>query len=1300
MSLILRPPADPASLQSYLSALGRSRKRAYIVADVLLLLAIPIGILAAICGLDSQVDAPPLLRGFSLLCALILAGLFYVRLTAISLRIPSHPLHVALLLEKRIPALNDALASAVDFLDRHEHSSSTNSPRFRAVAVRKAERLEGRYDFHRLIPTRRLVLSALGAVASLAAVAAVCVWNPARASTAFVRLADPFGTHAWPAATRIELLEPSAFPLRLTKNDPLDLRFIVSGLIPDHARIEVRFTDGGDFDTMHALRDGQDRAEMSFVPVSMRLDADRLTRDFSFRITANDADTGWRSVAIVPPPRLVSLNGRPSPQMHMTPPDYTRQQPSDLPDGLGVVEIPTGSTLRFRAAVDMTLASAHLTYLGDRSAVRQAASVAHAGSILWPAAIGARELSQQLGADIALGLTTDGREMSATFMPNLPGMYALRMTDATGLTGSRLLEIRLTADPSPAVALIRPAISRDSPYLTPAASLSIEVSAVDKLYGLKRTFIEYRVGADEQLRTIAVDGGSASGLAAVVGSPLASRLSPLTRIEARRIIRVREFFHVDGSPVRDGDRIRIQAAADDWDDISVLKQPGRSAEEFEVRVISPEGLEALLQQQLAALRPELIRMRDLQRDARRKAADLRPDTSGRLSPQDRDRLLSIEQAQRQLAGKVGDPREGLHARAELLQETIRANALPRSATTERASTIADGLDRLANRDLVAIVPLLAEARDTTGARNSTELLARADRFQKNAESTLDNLLDILNEWGGAGEIRGEARSLKEALDGQTRAASALTDTIPTGRNPASLSQDQTKELERSSGKFDRLAENTAQLMARADNIAAEKEKQAIAARSLAAQKEQQAKDLRAIDPDRASASASEADGLNRVADKNAGEADALREAIRIGGGQSLADEVRKAGDATRANRSGEAIPAAKSASQKLGKLIQSLGEKVDRAIPDAEHKKTADTADELAAAQDALRKRTDAADRKMSDPDERREKFQKLAREQGDLLDKTRELARSLARNREADLAREVRNAADRLEVARDDLERAMPPLAAQAEAVEKLDETRDRLDALTRKPERQPAPEKQETLADRIRLLAARHKAEVQEVARLNNRLLTERKWNRAMLTAFTDLEERERALSVELRTFGAREFPQLPVFDHLLASAANGLERAADGTSDRVKEAADAPPESSFDADREKANATSVDRSLTLTTRRIDQLLAALASPSSPQKPAATDEPSSPVEPPPAETKPNPHADSQEGQLKALRALQAELNERTAAFALAHPDISKLDSKSRDELKEIEQAQNDIAALFQQMAKRMREKKEKSKP
>src|SRR5207302_5187274 len=95
------------------------------------------------------------------------------------------------------------------------------------------------------------------------------------------------------------------------------------------------------------------------------LDAGRATRDFQFRVTANDADTGWRAVAVAPPPRLVPWDDRPSPLVHLAYPAYTGLSAADLPDGAAVVEAVAGTRVTLRAAADKRIARAVLRPLAD-----------------------------------------------------------------------------------------------------------------------------------------------------------------------------------------------------------------------------------------------------------------------------------------------------------------------------------------------------------------------------------------------------------------------------------------------------------------------------------------------------------------------------------------------------------------------------------------------------------------------------------------------------------------------------------------------------------------------------------------------------------------------------------------------------------------------------------------------------------------------------------------------------------------------------------------------------------------------
>ncbi len=58
---------------------------------------------------------------------------------------------------------------------------------------------------------------------------------------------------------------------------------------------------------------------------------------------------------------------------------------------------------------------------------------------------------------------------------------------------------------------------------------------------------------------------------------------------------------------------------------------------------------------------------------------------------------------------------------------------------------------------------------------------------------------------------------------------------------------------------------------------------------------------------------------------------------------------------------------------------------------------------------------------------------------------------------------------------------------------------------------------------------------------------------------------------------------------------------------------------------------------------------------------------------------------------QLKALRELQADIAQRTAAFDMAHPDRSNLTASEAADLELLKQAQIDVAELVQEMAATM---------
>ena len=810
---------------------------------------------------------------------------------------------------------------------------------------------------------------------------------------------------------------------------------------------------------------------------------------------------------------------------------------------------------------------------------------------------------------------------------------------------------------------------------------------------------------------------------AAVGGGLSFAAVPQTggTVEVHRLIPVTAFLRDDGTPVREGDLLILRAAADDWDDVAALKGPGRSVAEVEIRIASPEAIEAWLQKELGAFRPDLIRVRDQQRDAKQKVGDVVPLPGGEVSPADRDKLIAAEQVQRQVRGKIDDARDGMRAKADLLRATVAASRLPKSNTTDRVEIVATELGRTADRDLGTIEQDLAEARQLASQtprpgqdRQLADFLRKTGRHQKNVEDTATALLDLLSQWGGAGEIRGEARVLKDSVLRQLAANEQLKERVKEVK--LKPTDEEQRDLDRAAVKAEQSAETAGQLIARAARLAAEKDKQATDLRAQADAKDKAATALRLQAAEttnpveksalnaKADAAAATAADLKAAADKAAAEAAALRKGIDAAGGEGLTTDLRNAAADLRRNNQSNAAALQRSAVARLDALAAALTETDPDAVPELVKPKNlkavADQLNALADEQDELRKRAEAAAR-IPDPEKRAAALKDLAGQQDQLIERGRELLQKLTRERADEAARDARAALDKMEAARDDLEKGQPAGRAQADAVERLDAARDKLDGAAAQAGRQLSDEKRRKLADQIKALVERQKAAVAEAARIHAEVAKEKGWNKPLLTSYSDLDAvREKEIAIEVRKLAENEFAPLPVFARLLTDSASAIEAARDTIKTRCD---DADLAAAFDAELEAINDRKVTRPMALALRRLEQLADALK-PDDPKK-----QPDKKGGTPPPKKDGNPPKNPDGGgeqdvvpplaQLKVLRALQAELNESTVQFAKDHPDPDKLTDGEKAELKELEQAQSEITELFEKMAK-LFEKKEMPAP
>lgn len=1317
MPLVLRPPTDreTETLPDRLGQLGRTRRRVFLATAWFQLIAATLVVVAVACALDVAFHLPAVVRAGLLVGVLVTVGVAFLRGVRTASGEPVSPLAVALLLEERFPRLNDSLASAVDFLT----GGTVHGSRFRRVTTLRAENLANRYNFGAIIPSGRAWKAFWIAALVMAIVTPLALLDTGRTALALTRLADPFGKHPWPTKTLIELLEPTVTPgneLLLAKGEPFPLKFALRGVMPDHAVVSVRLSENEP--TEEVVEIGAAEGVTHSIH-EVRLDPARVPRDFEFRILANDAETDWVHVTVAPAPRLVPLEGRPSPLVRLTYPEYTDLPAAVLPDGTGVVEAVAGTEIHFRAAADRRIVHAVFRSQIDLAPILSAAACAPLASDNALSAIATYLLAEAVAEDIPLRIGgPDGTLLEADFVPRIAGLYALRITDERGLTGVRLFDFRMFPDPVPNVAMARPEVGKDALDLLPTASVTVLSRAEDRPYAVKTLFLEYRVGPDGPIRTLPLADLEAAGrtLPALAGTAVGVVRPKPVGLDGGRVVPLVWFKKPDGTTPVEGDVVTIRTAATDWDD-RTLKEPGRG-NEVEIRVHGRPSLEAQFQKQLAELRPALLRLKEDQRQAREKVTETaKKATEGKVKPEDTGKITQAEQDQRQIRNQIADPDAGLRAKAEQLRAAARANSLPKSPTTDKIEATANTLGQIADQHLEAADQSLnaakqeAEKPGPTGAPNPdpkavADQLTKAARQQKAVEDGLGRLLERIEEWAGPGEVGSEARAIKEQVNRAGQQADKAADKVRSGKDADKLTPAEKSELAAPAEKFDAAAEQASKLIDKATRLAKEKTDQANAMRTTATELDKQADAMRAdatkqppgseaADAMKAGADAlkSEVAGLRQAADKTQAEADALRKAVEKADGDQLPRDLRNAADELRKNRKGESDKAREAAKAKLDKLTDSLGEKPAETGDELKKKQAAanQEIDKIGEAQDELRKRTKAAE-EIKDDAKRAEELQKLAREQEKLRREAEQLAQQLTRDKQDNPADAVRRAAEQMEAARDELKQGKPAGDEQDDALNRLREAQDKLEQEQKQDQEQLSREKREELMQQLKATRDKQEEKIKEADRIHGVAEKAKRWDRNLLGSLKDLKDQEKELAEELRAFAEKTLGDLPVFGRLATQSADSMERGAkymDQRRDDTLNDLDA-----YDADNEKATHERMTKPMKTALRRLDQILDSLKEDAKAQAKTQGGAPGGAEGGAPMGDMGQGQPQQQGGgipplaQLKALRAMQAEVNEWTVSFAKAHPDPEKFTDDDKDELKELEQAQRDVAELFEKLA------------
>lgn len=1268
------------------------------------LVVVTVVFLGGLAVFDSRFQFPGLVRALGLVTYLAAIPVLAWRWIVRPLAGAGDRQAIAGRVERAYPEFNDSLVSAVEFLQREPDDRAT-SVAFRKLAIGRAARKAERYEFDRAVNARGLKRSAFAALLAILVAGGAAYWAPSAAAAAARRIFLPFGGGTVPTRTQIEILAPRPLPHRMARGEPLDLKVGISGDVPDRVTVSIRLDGSPVVEQSYAVTPPEDPTRGTELTV--RIEPTRIPRDFKFRVRANDANTGWQSVQVAPPPVLIPLDGRPSPQLRLDFPRYTDLAPVDLPDGSGVIEGVAGTRVTLRAATDRPVARAYLGYRPEQPIARWTAALCPLGAASELAGAGFGLLARGVWDDVPVSTGFDGNLLEVTFVPRLSGPYALRFEDSTGLGTTRMFDVRVFPDPAPVVTLDRPAAGRDSLLVLPDAELTFVARVQDKQYAIRSVRVEYRVGPEGPSQEIpwydaTIAGTTIPTTAGLMRGPIPAPPMPPLRLRPQELtfnerISLTRFRRTDGAPLKAGDTVTVRVVADDFDDVTGFKAPGRS-HEIELVIGTRPDLEGVEEQAQADIHEELKRLLAQQREARTRVQEVIREVrnTGTLRPEDRDRLSQAELTQQQVQNRINNPEDGLRALLARLRQAAKDNHMPRSATTDRLDDAANELERLVVEELEPLETDLAAARRPTTVKEQPAVpLARAERRQKEVEQTLTALLERLEPWSGAAGIRGDARSILNELRLQITRAQKLGDNVPADVSPAHLTPEQTAELDRAAVADDRAAERGRQLVERMNRLAIEKEaavqaklEAAVRKEAESAAKRQQA--LRAATASeqqnelnrRADDLAAEARQMREAADDMKREADALRDATTVGNAEQFKEQLRAAARLTRQNQLSRAATEQKAAAGNLERMLHALeeqqGEEADRLarrLRDAQKQ-----IDDLLDQQELLQKKTEAAAARPG-TQERRNELDKLAREQERLERQARDLAQKLSRNRGERAADELRRAARDMARAREQLDNGEPADDAMLDALERLDETQAEVDQARQQNEEELRREQSAKSADEIRALRDRMQRSRDEAARIHGVVQKAGKWERPVRTSLNDLRRQQQGLAGEVNELVRKKFSGAAVFGRMLEQAAAAMELAARRMENRLDTAEIGP----FDRDLEQIADAGIRRQQDLALKRLDQLIEALK----PEKPSDAPAPAPAGEMPPDMPPDKPAGDQLPplAQLKALRALQADIVERTATFDQAHPDRSQLNDDEVAELESLQKMQLDVADLIKQL-------------
>ena len=1328
------------TLQHRLASVLRRWRFMVVTRGVSAIAALVVGAAALVGLADWLVHLPSLVRAYCLVAILGSAGYIAFRWLVVPFWRRCDDLSLAIQIEDAYPELNDSLASTVQFLEDEKMPGSAS---MRHKAIDRAIDATADLDFGRILDRRGLLYCFLAMLAAVA-VGGHFAWHYTDLTkTALLRLAEPFGYHTW---TRIDLDEVPTkiaigqpFPLRGRVEGivPQSVRFEIEGLNANDGKYEKRSEKVVAIKHNAATRGGD---------IVTALDVTQHKGTFRFRVLGNDGrfpvSQPWHEVEVVPPPTFVDLHGQPSPQVTLFPPEYTDlPSPQKLSPGTRHLDFVQGTEVLFEAALSRPLSKASIELRPLDPSLRVAPLLGLVGHTNPLTAAAQLPVHRALSGRYDATLDISGTVMRVAFQPWASGTYVIHLFDADGLPKDYEADVRVNPDPLPIVQMQRPAAIMS---LLPDAAVVFKLIAEDDL-ALRSVYLEYRrIDAEDKAleapRTIVLYDAAQIGwmMARALPGPLPTPPAwPELRLRPKRLELDKTWALAN--QFKEGETILVQGCGLDFCNIVEPRQPGRSPA-IKLRIVGKSELARQLDDGLGQVQQELVRIQKMQQEA----IDLIKDIDKAKEAQQKlDRQIEAEQLQKQIQERIGNrPDEGLREQLGKLDQLIKDNKLPPTEINDQVKELLQDLNRLSQEEMPKIEQSLNELRkELSGAQKPTPPnskkqapLDKTKNLQQQAKDKIDEMTRSLDKWADVNLAKSILRDLiqrqervaketeatqKQAEDNAKKPDSKAgeigdaikgqtSEQIQIAQKVQQLQQQMEKMLgQQDKGpkkEFQELKKKVQKATQRAEDdkeMAGELNKLAKEARDLAQQQEnddakaalqQLAKEMEAAarQLEKGKMSQDAKDELPRQLQKQLRQAENqstpqqvknLKDAVEIGKDAQVPQKLKKSNDALAKAEEGntnKAKPDFKQARENQDKAIKGMKDQLaalegqkDDGLDRLQKKQR-----EVAKAEDNLdRLGKQAKDAKnIKNPEEKADELKKVANE-------LRDQARELQRLQEEKASKELERAARMLEDAADKAQQGEPDDAdkLQQEADERIKQAKKDIEEF----EEQLAREQLAKIADRLKGLKERQDSAIDRSKELHQKAAKNRNWTLGLRQTLDADKLSQQGLAEETRSL-QEKIKEARVFEHIMEKAAKAMEGAADAMAKRKELERKSPWDDEEAKDEERRQEETV-KLQTLATQRLQRLLDALkdemqaADAKPPMQPmdGGGDEQQPRMRPPGDGIPPM-------AELKALRAEQVEVNERTKEFAQRHPNVDNLNEMQRRELTELEAEQRRLREIF----------------